>query len=245
LKLFGIIGRSLAYSQSKSWFETRFAELGMTDCRFENFELASLDRLDGLLERCGGELRGFSVTIPYKREIFSRLSFIDPGAREVGAVNCVKVSDGRLIGYNTDLYGFAVGLERLIGSARPSALILGTGGASMAVRRALENAGLEFRSVSRHSGPGLLTYSDLTPEIIDTHRLIINTTPLGTHPDVTSKPPIPYDLLTPAHHLYDLVYNPSVTSFLSEGRRRGAKTLNGETMLHAQAQRNLDIWTTS
>jgi shikimate dehydrogenase len=249
VKVFGIIGRPLGHSRSKAWFDERFAAAGLADCRFENFELPSLDALDGVLERWDDELRGFCVTSPYKVEIMERLDEISPEARAIGAVNCVRVDDGkgcnggrRLVGFNTDAYGFGVGLEKLIGNARPQSLVLGTGGASRAVRHALENAGIEYRLVSRTPGPGLLTYGELTPEIVERHHLIVNTTPLGTHPDTAGKPPIPYDAIGTEHMLYDLVYNPPLTSFLAEGARRGAKTMGGTAMLHAQAEKNLDIW---
>jgi shikimate dehydrogenase len=220
------------------WYDS----LGLVDFRFEEWPLASLDDLDDVLRRYGDELGGFCVTNPYKKEILSRLSLIDPEARAVGAVNCVKIEDGRMVGHNTDLYGFAVGLEKLTGTARPRALILGTGGAACAVRWVLGRQGIEYRMVSRTPADDVVTYDQLTPATIDAHRLIINTTPLGTHPDVDGKPSIPYDAIGAGHYLYDLVYNPSPTAFLKEGARRGATTIDGTTMLHAQAQKNLEIW---
>jgi shikimate dehydrogenase len=177
----------------------------------------------------------------------ARLDDISPEARSIGAVNCVKVSpvDGRQTPFNTDAHCFAVGLEILLtgdGNERPEALILGTGGASCAVRWVLGQKGIEYRMVSRTPGEGLLTYADLTPETIREHRLIINTTPLGTSPNVEKKPPIPSDALGPDHRLYDLVYNPPLTAFLTEGSRRGARIINGETMFRAQAEKNWAVW---
>ncbi len=273
MRVFGIIGRPLGHSLSKAYFEEKFQESGLDDCSFHKFQLDTIGALDEVLERYGSDLRGFCVTIPYKKEIIARLDTISPDALAIGAVNCVRVTtaDGkpRLAGFNTDAHGFRVGLDSLLQGERPRALVLGTGGASCAVRRVLESAGIEYRMVSR-SGNGhgelagarqpistsrsepdrshnniltLLTYEELTPEVIDTHRLIVNTTPLGTFPDVDTKPALPYDALTAGHYLYDLVYNPPVTAFLAEGAARGARTLNGETMFCAQAERNWEIWT--
>jgi shikimate dehydrogenase len=246
MRVFGIIGRPLGHSLSKAYFEDKFSAGGsaLADCRFEKFQLEGIDDLDAVLRSHCGSLRGFCVTIPYKKEIMARLDDISPEARSIGAVNCVKVSpvDGRLTGFNTDAHGFAVGLEKLLGDERPAALILGTGGASCAVRWVLGQKGIDYRMVSRTPGEGLLTYADLTPETIREHRLIINTTPLGTSPDVEEKPPIPYDALGPGHRLYDLVYNPPLTAFLAEGSRRGAGIINGETMFRAQAEKNWAVW---
>jgi shikimate dehydrogenase len=240
----------LGHSRSKVFFDKRFADLGLSDHRFENFELDTLDALDAVLNRYGDELRGFAVTIPYKQAIMPRLNAISPEAQAIGAVNCVTVRDGRLTGHNTDAHGFRVGLEKLIGTLRPlsaspdalRALVLGTGGASRAVRWVLESEGIEYRMVSRTPAPGLLTYNDLSPATIAAHRLIINATPLGTYPDVETKPTLPYDAITAGHFLFDLVYNPPLSAFLAEGARRGAKTLNGEAMLVAQAGKNLELW---
>jgi shikimate dehydrogenase len=249
MRIFGIIGRPLGHSLSKVYFEEKFVALSLEDCRFEKFQLDNIHALDTVLEEDG--LKGFCVTIPYKKEIMARLDEISVEARAIGAVNCVRVAGGRLSGYNTDAHGFRVGLERLLGdqllwdNAKPRALILGTGGASCAVRYILEQASIDYRMVSRAGGDGLLTYEELTPEIIDAHRLIVNTTPLGTSPNIEEKPQIPYDAIGSGHYLYDLVYNPPVTAFLAEGQRRGAATINGEVMFRAQAEKNWAIWTTS
>jgi shikimate dehydrogenase len=274
MRLFGIIGRPLGHSWSRGWFNERFAAKraggaegdggsnetrgaasgegagGAADCRFENFELSTIDDLDTLIAQHGDELCGFCVTIPYKQAILSRLSSISPEAHAIGAVNCVKMFRDdfgklHLAGFNTDAHGFRVGLEQLIGTERPQTLVLGTGGASRAVRHVLQSVGIDFRMVSRTGDPTddkVLTYNELTSEIVASHRLIVNTTPLGTYPDTESKPPIPYDAIGPGHFLYDLVYNPPLTAFLAEGTRRGAKTMGGLTMLHAQAEQNAILW---
>jgi shikimate dehydrogenase len=242
LRIFGIIGRPLGHSLSKAYFEEKFSALGLSNCRFLKFQLESIGELDDVLSEYGDELRGFCVTIPYKREIMARLDEISSEALEIGAVNCVRVRDGVLSGFNTDAHGFRVGLEQLLGDEHPRALVLGTGGASCAVRWVLESVGIEYRMVSRTGGEGLLTYAELTPEIIDAHRLIVNTTPLGTSPAVEGKPLLPYGAIGAGHYLYDLVYNPPLTAFLAEGQKRGAHILNGETMFRSQAERNWAIW---
>jgi shikimate dehydrogenase len=272
----------LGHSFSKAYFDGKFAAGGFDDCRFENFPLEDISELAAVMEE-HPDLCGFSVTIPYKREIIPWLDEISHEAGKIGAVNCVrverdkaggpggpdmreaemlkaggqetqkvsevrKVPGVRLSGHNTDAHGFRVGLEKLIGGERPRALVLGTGGASRAVRHVLESVGIEYRMVSRSPGagsegsPATMIYEELTPEIIAEHKLIVNTTPLGTFPLTEGRPAIPYDGIGPGHRLYDLVYNPAVTAFMAEGERRGARTLNGETMLHAQAEEAWKIW---
>ncbi len=245
MKIFGIIGRPLGHSLSKAYFEEKFASLGLDDCRFEKFQLENIGELEGVLDLYEDGLKGFCVTIPYKKEIMARLDEISPEALQIGAVNCVRVAGGHLKGYNTDAHGFRVGLERLLDDERPRALILGTGGASCAVRWVLESVGIEYRMVSRQANnyePRVTSYDKLTPEIIDDHKLIVNTTPLGTFPAVEGKPDLPYEAVGAGHYLYDLVYNPPVTAFMAEGERRGARILSGETMFRAQAEKNWEIW---
>jgi shikimate dehydrogenase len=251
VKIFGIIGRPLGHSFSKPYFEQKFAALGLDDHRYYNFPLDDIAGLSEILAEYP-DLAGFNVTIPYKREIVPWLDGISDEARAIGAVNCVKISGGKLYGYNTDVDGFRVGLEKLLGvrfpdggfsgAQLPSALVLGTGGASAAVCYALSKSGIQFLNISRTKKSDNLTYSGLSPSIVQSHKLIINTTPLGTWPDTDAKPDIPYESVGKEHFLYDLVYNPPVTAFLAEGRKRGAAILNGETMLHAQAEKNWKIW---
>ncbi len=241
MTLYGIIGWPLGHSFSKPYFEEKFARLGLGGHRYCNFPLENIGQLENVLAE-NPDLAGFNVTIPYKKEIIARLDGITPEAAEIGAVNCVKIEGGKLKGYNTDAYGFAAGLEKLIGAQRPAALVLGTGGASSAVRHVLSELGIKFLNVSRTKKLNNLTYGELTPAIMESHRLIVNTTPLGTWPDTDQKPEIPYEYIGPGHFLYDLVYNPPLTAFLAEGAERGARTLNGETMLHAQAEKSWKIW---
>ena len=275
--MFGIIGRPLGFSLSKEYFDAKFSELGLADeCSYRLFPLENIGGLTSVLAE-NSDLAGFNVTIPYKREVMEWLDELSDEALAIGAVNCVKVERGgsmsrgggsvRLVGYNTDAYGFLVGLERLLGESVADgvsgagdaagtgsgagvgvvgqglkALVLGSGGASCAVQWVLKNAGIEYLIVSREGGEGRLSYAEVTPEDVAAHRLIINTTPLGMFPDVDSAPPLPYDAIGEGHYLYDLVYNPAETRFLKEGARRGAATIGGETMLWAQAERNWEIW---
>lgn len=230
MRTFSIIGRPLGHSFSKKYFEENHG------VSYLNLELASIDELPRTLAD-HPELEGFNVTIPYKKEVLKFLDTVSPEAREIGAVNCVRIVDGRLHGHNTDVHGFEAGLDRLIENAAGiKALVLGTGGASMAVQWVLRKKGIGFRTVSRGQ------YEDLMPIDIARHKLIVNTTPLGMSPNVDSKPPLPYGAVGEGHFLYDLVYNPPLTAFLAEGKWRGARIIGGRVMLHAQAERNWEIW---
>jgi shikimate dehydrogenase len=249
--IYGIIGRPLGHSFSKPYFERKFIETGLAGHRYYNFPLNSISELPDVLAEYPG-LAGFNVTIPYKKEIIPLLDEISDDARAIGAVNCVKVSGGKLYGHNTDAYGFRVGLEKLLGiqvlnNSRPlpqlpDALVLGSGGASAAVCHVLSEFKIQFLNISRIKKIDNLIYSELSPSVMDSHRLIINTTPLGTWPDAEAKPDIPYECVGEGHFLYDLVYNPPLTAFLAEGKLRGATVLNGETMLRAQAEKSWEIW---
>ena len=188
-------------------------------------------------------LRGFNVTIPYKQAIVPYLSGLSDEARAIGAVNCVKITPEGLTGYNTDAYGFRRSLLNLLGDVRPEkALVLGTGGASKAVKYVLEQLGIAFDAVSRDGKNGAYTYGDLSEEIVRAHRLIVNATPLGTFPNVEGCPVLPYEALGAGHFLFDLVYNPAVTEFLKRGAAQGAATRNGYDMLVGQAEKAWEIW---
>lgn len=241
--LYGLIGRKLGHSFSAKFFADKFRNEGI-DAEFRNFELADISDLSGMLA-ANPNLKGFNITIPYKEEIIPLLDSISPEAQQIGAVNCVKITDGRLAGHNTDVYGFRKSLLRLIGDQRPDALVLGTGGAAKAVWFVLEELGISFRKVSRSSNNGGFTYDDLAnePDTVAASKLIINSTPLGTFPDVDTAPDLPYDAVTPKHFMFDLVYNPEQTLFMKKGQERGARTSNGYEMLVGQAERAWEIWT--
>ncbi len=239
---YGLLGYPLGHSFSARYFAEKFEREGISGCTYENFPLPDIERLPAWLSG-QADLRGFNVTIPYKEAILPYLETLSDEARAIGAVNCVKVlPDGKLGGFNTDAYGFSLSLRQLIGEASPRALVLGTGGASKAVCHALEGLGLDYWLVSRSRGPERLSYEDISPEVIGFCRLIVNTTPLGTFPEVDGCPDLPYEAMGPEHFLFDLVYNPPLTEFLRRGEARGASVQNGYEMLLAQAERSWEIW---
>lgn len=241
MRLYGLIGYPLGHSFSARFFAEKFSSEQIDDCAYRNFPIPDINQLPRLLHD-HPDLRGFNVTIPYKELIRPYLDEIDPEADAIGAVNCVRIHDGRLQGYNTDVYGFRASLLNLLGPARPDALVLGTGGASKAVRFVLDGLGIRHQTISRTAGTGKIAYTELTPEIAAAHPLIINTTPLGTFPDTGGCPALPYAALTPSHFLFDLVYNPPLTEFLRRGQAQGAAIMNGYDMLVGQAIRSWEIW---
>lgn len=242
-RLYGLIGRTLGHSFSAGYFARKFAsDPALAECEYRNFELPAIDCLPQML-RDNPSLAGFNVTIPYKREVFGYLDEVDDVAREIGAVNCVKIENGKLYGYNTDVDGIRLSLDALIGGARPFTLLLGTGGASQAVQYVLAERGIEYAVVSRDGMRGNLTYEQIGESVMAETGLIINATPVGTYPHTDDAPQLPYDLVGEGHALFDLVYNPPVTRFLASGAERGAQTLNGQTMLEAQAEKSWAIWT--
>ena len=240
-RLYGLIGYPLGHSFSEKYFAAKLSSLH-SDALYRNFPLERIDLLPTLI-RSHPELCGFNVTIPYKEQIIPYLDKLDEEAARVGAVNCVRIENGKLTGYNADIYGFESSLLTLIGGERPAALVLGSGGASKAVKFVLSRLQMPFVEVSRTKRSGNLTYGELSPEVMERHLLIVNTTPLGTFPDTESAPAIPYDLLTSRHCLFDLFYNPPLTRFLSQGQTHGAAIKNGYDMLVGQAEKSWEIWT--
>ncbi|MFI3280412.1 MAG: shikimate dehydrogenase [Rikenellaceae bacterium] len=242
MRKFGLIGKSLKHSFSAKYFAEKFENEKITYCSYSLFELESIEDVRALIER-EPELCGFNITIPYKQQIFPYLDSIDIEAERIGAVNCVKIEAGKLIGYNTDIVGLRCSMERLLnGASIERALVLGTGGASSAVQYMLAEMGVEFELVSRDPLKSTITYSTISADDVTRAKLIINTTPLGTYPDVESAPQLPYAFVSPSHYLFDLVYNPPLTQFLSYGQQRGAQILNGQTMLLSQAEESWRIW---
>lgn len=243
-ELYGLVGRRLSHSFSRDFFNRKF-ESENIDAKYVNFELDSIDELPSAIER-NPSLRGFNVTIPYKKDVMRFLDDIDPRAAKIGAVNVVRVEhDGsrtRLIGYNSDVIGFSDSIAPLLNDSHRRALILGTGGASRAVAESLRGLGLEFSFVSRTPSAGDLGYDELDEHVMSEHTVVVNTTPLGMFPNVDSCPPIPYDLLTPGHLCYDLTYNPENTKFMKECAARGAVTKNGLEMLLLQALKSWEMW---
>ncbi len=241
MREFGLIGRSLGHSFSADYFTEKFRLEGLEEHRYSLFELPEIEELPRLLE-AHPALVGFNVTIPYKQTILPLLDDLSQEAREVGAVNCVKCEEGRLVGYNTDVTGFEQALAPLLIPQPERALILGTGGASQAVQYVLSRWGIAFDLISRDASRGNYTYDNLPVEVVQQAHLIVNTTPLGTWPRVEEAPRIPYAYLSPDHLLFDLVYNPARTTFLDYGEQRGARISNGLAMLKGQAEAAWKIW---
>jgi shikimate dehydrogenase len=242
MRRFGLIGKKLGHSFSKRYFTEKFVREGIADAVYELYELPEISELPYLLVR-EPELEGLNVTVPYKEAVIPYLDTLDESAANIGAVNTIKLVQGKAIGYNTDFIGFRdTLLDFLPAIPGHSALVLGTGGAAKAVWAALAALAIPYTSVSRDPAPNQLSYASITPEVLQHYALIINTTPLGMAPNAESAPAIPYEALTPGHYLYDLVYNPAETVFLRKGREAGAHTLNGLPMLHAQAEAAWQIW---
>lgn len=215
--------------------------MGLDDHSYENFDLQEIGEFKYLIKE-NRTIKGFNVTIPYKEQIIPFLSDLDIEAKTIGAVNTIKIEKDRTIGYNTDAYGFQKSIAPYLEMHNERALILGTGGASKAVAYVLKKLGIAFTFVSRTPGPGELDYSDLNRELMHTHTILINCTPLGTYPNITNKPDIPYGSITPKHLLYDLIYNPDKTEFLRRGEQAGARIINGAKMLEFQAEKAWEIW---
>ncbi|MEZ4803705.1 MAG: shikimate dehydrogenase [Gelidibacter sp.] len=239
---FGLIGKHISYSFSKTHFTAKF-ENDELDYSYENFDIEDISQFPSIIKNYP-ELLGLNVTIPYKESIIPYLDELNDIAREIGAVNTIKIeSSGKLKGYNTDYYGFEKSIEPLLKPHHTRALILGTGGASKGVAFGLKNLGISFDFVSRQSnGMAQFTYGDLTEDLIKSYPIIINCTPIGTLPNVNECPDIPYDAVGKGHLLYDLIYNPIQTKFLICGEIKGATISNGFRMLELQAEKAWDIW---
>ena len=242
--LLGLIGYPLSHSFSKRYFAEKFEKEGIDAIFYDLFPLEDISQLPQLLQTYPN-IKGLNVTIPYKEQVLPYLDEIDPAAAAIGAVNTIVLKEGRLMGYNTDFYGFYTSLHRLLDQHQqkaPGALILGTGGASKAISHALEESNIPHLLVSRKAGKGDLTYSELEEKHLKNYPLIVNTTPLGMSPNINSYPAIPYEFLRSENTLYDLVYNPEKTLFLIKGNQVGSPTINGLEMLHLQAEEAWRIW---
>lgn len=241
MKVYGLIGYPLSHSFSKGFFAEKFAREGIQQCIYDSFPIPAIDELPALLAQ-QPELQGLNVTIPYKEVVIPYLDELSPAAAQMKAVNCIHFKDGRKIGYNTDAIGFRRSLEPLLKPHHNKALILGTGGAAKAVQFVLESLHIPYKLVSRQASADAIRYEQLDAATMASHTLIINTTPLGMYPNVEAAPAIPYDQLTESHLLYDLIYNPAVTTFLQQGADRGATIKNGHEMLILQAEASWEIW---
>ena len=236
MKHFALIGYPLGHSLSAKYFTEKFSREGID----AEYSLLPMECVEDILPHCV-QLSGFNVTIPHKQAIMPLLSAISDEAQAIGAVNCVKVTPKGLEGYNTDIDGIRKSLEG-VALEGAKALVLGTGGASKAVQYALREGGADVTVVSRTKGAANLTYEDLSKELIANIDIIVNTTPLGMYPNVDSAPALPYSAISAKHTLFDCVYNPQQTKFLRLGAEQGAHTIDGLTMLYAQAEKAWEIW---
>lgn len=245
MQKYGLIGYPLKHSFSIGYFNEKFRSEGI-DAEYINFEIPQINDFMEIIEE-NPNLQGLNVTIPYKEQVIPFLNELDPDTAKIGAVNVIKIirqkNKVKLIGYNSDIIGFTQSIQPLLQPHHKKALILGTGGASKAVFHGLKNLGIESTFVSRiHKTKDVLTYEELTPEVMKEHTVIVNCTPVGMYPKVDFCPDIPYEELTPNHLLYDLLYNPNVTLFMKKGEERGAVTKNGLEMLLLQAFAAWEIW---
>lgn len=246
MKRYGLIGYPLGHSFSRNFFNEKFASENI-QAEYVNFEIPSIEQFPEII-RANPNLAGLNVTIPYKEAVIPHLNRLDTDAAAIGAVNVIRINrispkETELVGYNSDVIGFSRSIEPLLEPHHKKALILGTGGASKAVNFGLKKLGLEtlFVSRSRHD-EHTLTYQELTPELMDEYKVIVNTTPVGMYPNADEYPDIPYECLTHKHLLYDLLYNPDTTLFMKKGSEQGAVVKNGIEMLLLQAFEAWDIW---
>lgn len=238
--IYGLIGYPLKHSFSPEYFNSKFKHENI-DAEYKAFPIKSLDELPVLLQNTP-HLKGLNVTIPYKSKVIAHIDDIDADAAKVKAINCIKLVDGKTIGYNTDVIGFAQSLSPLLQPHMNKALVLGSGGSSKAVQFVLNKLAIEHIVVSREQKENCITYKNLDAAYIHEHKLIINTTPVGMYPDIDDCPHIPYAVLSDKHLLYDLIYNPAQTKFLEMGKQYGAITKNGQEMLELQAEASWTIW---
>lgn len=240
---YGLTGFPLEHSFSRSYFTAKFKREHLEGCIFLNFPLQDISRLPEIIE-AHPHLKGLAVTIPHKQSVLPLLDELSDEAAAVGAVNCIRIRHGKLFGYNTDITGFEQSFKKFLDKNHSKALVLGSGGSSLAVKYVLNRIGIESLTVSRYGrGPGSVGYSELTEEIMASHRIIINCTPVGMYPETDKCPDIPYQFISSGHYLFDLIYNPEETLFLRKGREMGALVKNGMEMLEIQAEANWQLWT--
>jgi shikimate dehydrogenase len=239
-KKYGLIGKSLGHSFSKRYFSQKF-EKQRINSSYLNFEVNHISEVRKLLS--DDSINGLNVTIPYKEEVMPYLDDLTDTVKEIGAVNTIQFKDGKTVGHNTDVFGFAQMIKPFFKSHHERAIILGTGGASKAVAYVLEQLGVSVIFISRNpEGEFEFGYDDINVNMVKFNGIVVNTTPLGTFPNIDESPVFPFEFLTPNHLVVDLIYNPSETKFLRNAREQGAVTLNGKTMLEQQAEESWRIW---
>ena len=237
---YGIIGYPLGHSFSRGFFTEKFAR-EQIEAQYMNFEIPNVEMLREVLNE-NPELRGLNVTLPYKTAVIPLLDELSDDARNIGAVNVIRVRNGYLKGFNSDIIGFMGSIRPLLQPHHKKALILGTGGASRAIRVGLTQLGLQWKHVSRSAREDMFTYSELSPEILHEYEVIVNCSPVGMYPHVDESPAIPYESLTDRNLLFDCVYNPESTQFMQRGAQQGATVKNGLEMLHLQAIASWEFW---
>jgi len=241
MRQFGLIGFPLSHSFSQKYFTDKFLRENINDAEFLNFPIPHVSDVEKIFETCP-QLKGLSVTIPYKKSIIEYLDEVDDAVKEMSACNCIKIYQQERIGFNTDIIGFEKSFIKNLKPEHKKALVLGTGGASAAVQYVLKKLDIEYLLVSRETSAKTITYSDISPVTFLEFNIIMNCTPLGMYPAVKEAPLLPYGLLTDAHYLFDLVYNPQLTKFLQYGKEAGCTIQNGYEMLVLQAEENWKIW---
>lgn len=241
MKQFGLIGYPLTHSFSQKFFTEKFQKENLADYRYDNFSIPSIDGLPAILKN-NPTLLGLNVTIPFKEQVVSYLDEKSSLVKKIKACNCIKVNAGKLAGYNTDVPAFEQSLREKLQPHHKKALILGTGGAAKAIEYCLNQMNISYRHVSRKPSATSYSYEQLTESLMQEYLLVINSTPLGMHPNIVEAPPIPYHALTKHHFLFDLIYNPAKTLFLQKGESQGAATKNGHEMLVLQAEESWRIW---
>ena len=249
MRQFGLIGYPLSHSFSQKFFTEKFLQENIVNAKYDNFPIPSIESFAGLWKE-NPNLEGLNVTIPYKKEVIPFLQHSSAVVQEINACNCIRKFNNELYGYNTDVIGFEKSLLPFLQPHHTHALILGTGGASAAVQWVLQKLNIQFQLVSRNTNTieantemkASLSYDQLAASVIESHTLIINTSPLGMYPNTNEAPPIAYEGITAQHHLYDLVYNPIETLFMKNGLAKGATVQNGLAMLHIQAEESWTIW---
>ncbi|MBO7069233.1 MAG: shikimate dehydrogenase [Bacteroidaceae bacterium] len=237
---YGIIGNPLGHSFSKGFFTEKFTREGI-DAQYLNFQIPEIKALTKVLKE-NPELKGLNVTLPYKTVVIPFLDELSQEAREIGAVNVIQIRNGHLKGFNSDIIGFTKSIQPLLKPHHRKALILGTGGASKAIRVGLKRLGLEWKYVSRTPSDGMFCYNDITAQTLQEYEVIINCSPVGMYPHTNECPALPYEHLTSDNLLFDLVYNPLTTLFMQKGTQQGATVKNGLEMLHLQAIASWEFW---
>lgn len=239
-RIYGLLGKDIDYSFSRAYFSEKFEREGISDAQYVNFDIPAIEEFKTVIAT--EQLAGLNVTIPYKEQVIPFLDRIDGDAEQIGAVNTIALTPEGLTGYNTDAYGFEQSLLPLLDKSRGQALVLGSGGASKAVVFVLKKMGFTTIQVSRNPEGNQIHYTELDEEALGHFDLVVNTTPLGTHPNTAAKVDLPYAGIKSHQLAYDLIYNPSKTAFLKAFEKGGARIQNGLRMLELQAEKAWSIW---